>query len=73
MFFDTTIHSYEDARRIAKRRLPWMIFDYIDGAAGTGYGEQLSRDVLRAIRFRSRSLVGTRACHLALRQWECAI
>lgn len=56
MFFDTTIHSYEDARRIAKRRLPWMIFDYIDGAAGTGYGEQLNRDVLRAIRLQPRIL-----------------
>lgn len=56
MLFNTTIHSYEDAHRIARRRLPWMVFDYIDGAAGTGYGEQLNRDVLRAIRLHPRIL-----------------
>ena len=28
------IHCYADARQLAQRRLPWMIFDYIDGAAG---------------------------------------
>ena len=27
------IHSYADARRLARRHLPWMVFDYIDGAA----------------------------------------
>ncbi len=42
----TAIHSYDDARRLAKRKLPWMVFDYIDGAAGTGHGEQLNRDHL---------------------------
>ncbi len=33
------IHSYADARRLARRRLPWMVFDYIDGAAGNGVAE----------------------------------
>ncbi len=56
MLFDTSIHSFGDARRIAKRRLPWMVFDYIDGAAGTGYGEQLNRDVMRALWLRPRIL-----------------
>lgn len=56
MFFDTTIHSFEDARRIARRRLPWMVFDYIDGAAGTGYAEQFNRDMLRAIWLQPRIL-----------------
>ena len=32
------IHSASDARRLAKRQLPWMIFDYIDGAAGEETG-----------------------------------
>jgi isopentenyl diphosphate isomerase/L-lactate dehydrogenase-like FMN-dependent dehydrogenase len=32
------IHSTFDARRAAKKRLPWMIFDYIDGAAGDETG-----------------------------------
>jgi len=56
MIFDTTIHSFEDARRIAERRLPWMVFDYIDGAAGTGYGEQLNREILRSLWLQPRIL-----------------
>ena len=56
MFCDTTIHCYHDARRIAKRRLPWMVFDYIDGTAGTGYGAQLNREALQAIRLQPRVL-----------------
>ena len=31
------IHSYADARRLARRHLPWMVFDYIDGAAGAAH------------------------------------
>ncbi|TYB89436.1 alpha-hydroxy acid oxidase [Oceaniovalibus sp. ACAM 378] len=58
MFFDTTVHSSEDARRIARRRLPWMVFDYIDGAAGSGHGERLNRETLRAIRLQPRVLNG---------------
>ena len=34
----TRIHCYEDVRRIARRRLPWIVFDYIDGSAGTDTG-----------------------------------
>ncbi len=56
MLFDTTIHSYEDAHRVAKKRLPWMIFDYIDGAAGTGYGEELNRNALHSLRLQPRIL-----------------
>lgn len=57
MLFDNTIHSYADARMIAQRRLPWMVFDYIDGAAGEGHGEQVNLAALRDIRLRTRSLV----------------
>ena len=28
------IHSLEDARKLAKKRLPKMFFDFVDGAAG---------------------------------------
>jgi len=51
------IHSYADARRLARRRLPWMVFDYIDGAAGEGHGEALNLAALRDIRLQSRILV----------------
>jgi hypothetical protein len=28
------IHFSAHARRLARKRLPWMVFDYTDGAAG---------------------------------------
>ena len=51
------IHSYQDARRIARRRLPWMVFDYIDGAAGEGFAEARNLDALRSIELQPRVLV----------------
>ena len=51
-----SIHSSSDARRIAKGRLPWMVFDYIDGAAGEGVGEQLNFQALRDLRLMPRIL-----------------
>jgi isopentenyl diphosphate isomerase/L-lactate dehydrogenase-like FMN-dependent dehydrogenase len=56
MLTNSDIHSYEDARRLAKKRLPRMIFDYIDGAAGTEHGEQLNRNAIRDIRLQPRIL-----------------
>ena len=54
--FSGPIHSCADARILAQQRLPWMVFDYIDGAAGSGYGEQLNRDTLQGIRLQPRVL-----------------
>lgn len=50
------IHSANDARRLAKRRLPWMVFDYIDGAAGEEKGAARNRAALDAITLRPRIL-----------------
>ncbi|MEP4196377.1 MAG: alpha-hydroxy acid oxidase [Aliishimia sp.] len=50
------IHSAADARRLAKRRLPWMIFDYIDGAAGSETGADRNRAALDAATLRPRIL-----------------
>jgi L-lactate dehydrogenase (cytochrome) len=50
------IHSAEDARRLARRRLPWMVFDYIDGAAGAETGAARNRAALDAITLRPRIL-----------------
>ena len=50
------IHTAEDARRLARRRLPWMVFDYIDGAAGTETGALRTRAALDAITLRPRIL-----------------
>lgn len=37
------IFSTADARRFAKQRLPWMVFDYFDGIAGAGTGADRTR------------------------------
>lgn len=50
------IHSAEDARRLARRRLPWMVFDYIDGAAGRETGAARNRAAMDAVCLRPRIL-----------------
>lgn len=50
------IHSASDARRLAKRHLPWMIFDYIDGAAGEETGALRNRAALDGATLRPRIL-----------------
>ena len=41
-FSNLNLQTSDDARKIAKRRLPKMAFDYFDGAALTEYGEYIS-------------------------------
>lgn len=50
------IHCAEDARLLARRKLPWMIFDYIDGAAGGETGSRRNREALDAATLRPRVL-----------------
>ncbi len=52
----SAIHSAADARRLAKRRLPWMVFDYIDGSAGAETGAARNRAALDATTLRPRIL-----------------
>lgn len=52
----SNIHSSADARRIARKRLPWMVFDYIDGAAGQETGAARNRAAFDALEFRPRIL-----------------
>lgn len=52
----SAIHSAADARRLAKRRLPWMVFDYIDGSAGAETGAARNRAALDATSLRPRIL-----------------
>ena len=42
---------------MARRRLPWMVFDYIDGAAGEGHGERRNRRALADVALQPRVLV----------------
>ncbi|MCK0167692.1 alpha-hydroxy-acid oxidizing protein [Jannaschia sp. S6380] len=50
------IHGAADARRLARRRLPWMVFDYIDGAAGQETGARRNRAAIDAATLRPRVL-----------------
>ena len=50
------IVSAEDARQMAQRHLPWMVFDYIDGAAGTGGGADRNRAAIDSIVLEPRIL-----------------
>ncbi len=50
------IHNFKDARKLAKRHLPWMVFDYFDGAAGEGLGDTLNQELIREIRLQTRVL-----------------
>lgn len=50
------IQNAEDARRLARRRLPWMVFDYIDGSAGAETGAERNRLALDAYSLRPRIL-----------------
>ena len=50
-------HSIDGARRAAKRRLPRMMFDFIDGAAGSEIAKRLNQEALDAIRLQPRVLV----------------
>ena len=51
------IYSIDDARQLARRRLPRMMFDFIDGAAGDERAKRLNREALDAIRLQPRVLV----------------
>ena len=55
--FRPHVYDYADVRARAKARLPWMIFDYIDGSAGQGHGTTLNRAALDAFPLQGRVLV----------------
>ena len=52
----TGIHSSADARRLARKHLPWMVFDYIDGSAGRETGAARNRAAFDALDLRPRIL-----------------
>ncbi len=55
-FSNLNLQTSDDARKIAKRRLPKMAFDYFDGAALTEYGEFLGRQAIKEIRLAPKVL-----------------
>ena len=52
--------NIDDLRREARRRLPRVVFDYIDGGAERGVHAPRERRAFDDVRFRPRSAVATR-------------
>ena len=59
-----------DLRRLARRRLPKILFDYIDGGAGDDAGVRRNRAALDAYRIRPRYLVDVSERSLATHLWD---
>ena len=55
----------EDLRRMAERRLPRMVFDYIDGGAEREWTLKENCRAFTDVMFRPRSAVATKACDLS--------
>ena len=53
-----------DLRRVAQRRLPRVVFDYIDGGAEDEWTMRENSRVFDDVRFRPRSAVATPSCDL---------
>jgi L-lactate dehydrogenase (cytochrome) len=53
------IANIEDLRRIARRRCPRVMFDYVDSGAYDEVTRDANREALKSIRFRQRVLVDT--------------
>ena len=60
------IHSADDARRLARRRMPRLIYDFIAGAAGREMAARRNRRALAAIRLQPKVLVNTGKPALAM-------
>jgi isopentenyl diphosphate isomerase/L-lactate dehydrogenase-like FMN-dependent dehydrogenase len=58
------VFSVEEARRLARRRLPRVLFDYIDGGAGDEVTMQANLDAFRELAFRPH--VGERTADPAI-------
>lgn len=67
------IQCSEDARQAARRRLPRMLFDFIDGGAGEELAARRDREALSRIELMPRVLVNVEArriaCDFLGRQW----
>ena len=49
--------SFDDFQQSAKRRLPKLLFEYIDGAASDGSGEVDNREIIRKVRLKTKALI----------------
>ena len=58
-------YSVDDFRVGAQQRMPRVIFDYVDGAAGFETSSRLNQDVIEQVRLMPRVLVDIRQRKLA--------
>ena len=58
------IHTSDEARALARRRLPRLVFDYIDGAAGKEHAAARNLDALDAQQLLPRVLAPSEQCKL---------
>ena len=49
--------SFDDFRQSARKRLPKLLFEYIDGAASDGSGEADNRKIIRQLRLKTKALI----------------
>src|SRR3546814_10542307 len=54
----TDCHNIDDFRALAKRRLPWPVFDYIDGAADDEVTRRRNREAFDSCDLIPRVLAG---------------
>ena len=54
----SSIHCLDDARNLAKKKLPEMIFDYVDGTALEGDGEKSNYNSFQKIKLLQNVLSG---------------
>ena len=54
----SSIHSMQDARHLAKKRLPSMIFDYVDGVALEADGYYSNAEYLKSLKLSQNVLAG---------------
>jgi isopentenyl diphosphate isomerase/L-lactate dehydrogenase-like FMN-dependent dehydrogenase len=57
----------EDLGRLAQRRLPRPVFDYLDGGAEDEFTLRENTRAFHNIRFRPRGAMATKKCDLAVR------
>lgn len=70
-------HTIGDLRNLAKRRIPRVIFDFLDGGAGNEYGLRHNTEALDKVRLRPRALVNTEEISLETdllgRRWQAPL
>ncbi len=69
-FPPATLHSVPDARLFAQRRLPKLVFDYIDGAAGIEGAALRNQQALAAIELCQRALINVDQRSLTTRVFD---